>query len=291
MIESVFPKHIMIQTSSFCNAICGFCPYPETKDFFPQGVMNDALFEKIASECKEYSHITRIMPYLMNEPLTDKKIANRIDCLKSNNPDAWIHFLSNGALLNNNTADKILNSSLDQICFSVYGIDPSLYKRVMGLDLDLVISNILKFKEKADKAGKSQQYVMITFFKWQGLDASEAKKAVAFWREHGISEISVFDGPISRAGNVGSIAGPHKKKIAGCNSIWCDDMVHILYNGDVVLCCMDWRRSTVVGNVSENTIYEIWHSDRYRELREKVLGLKKSADDFLCKRCESSYGS
>lgn len=290
MIESVFPKYVMIQTSSLCNAACGFCPYPETKDVFSQGVMSDELFAKITDECSKYPHIERIMPYLMNEPLTDNKIAERINLIKKKNPNAWVHFLSNGALLDSKTSDKILNSSINQICFSVYGVNPKTYNKVMGLDMEKVIDNILNFVEKAKQAGKFKQYVMITFFKWEGLAEKEAQAAVEFWQSHGITEISVFDGPISRAGNVKNIKGPKKQKIKGCNSIWCDDMMHILYNGDVVLCCMDWRRTTVVGNVFKSSLYDIWHSAKYRTLREKVMGLVPSEEAFLCKSCESSYG-
>lgn len=288
MIESAFPKYIMIQTSSVCNAACSFCPYPETKHLVPQGVMSEELFAKVTDECKNYPHIERIMPYLMNEPLTDKQIANRINIIKNNNPKAWVHFLSNAALLDAKMTDKILDSELDQICFSVYGINPDAYGKVMGLDFNKVLNNILHFKKEADKRGKPNHYVMITFFKWDFLGEKEAAEAISFWQKQGITEISVFDGPISRAGNVEKIQGPIKEKVCGCNSIWTEDMVHILYNGDVVLCCMDWKRETVVGNVLDDSIYDIWHSEKYRQLRSKVLGLAKSEPDFLCKRCESS---
>lgn len=291
MIESVFPKYVMVQTSSLCNASCLFCPFPDTKDVLPQGVMSDDLFTKIIDECANYPHIERIMPYLMNEPLMDKKISERVTYIKGKNPNAWVHFLSNAALLNADIADKILKSSLDQICFSVYGINPGTYNKVMGLDFNKVVYNILEFKKKADALGKPKHYVMITFFKWEGLGEKEAASAIDFWQSQGVSDISVFDGPISRAGNAKHIKGPVKESVSGCNSIWTEDMFHILYNGDVVLCCMDWQREIVLGNVYKDSIYDIWHGEKYRKARRMVLGSEKSDANFICKRCESSLGS
>jgi len=161
----------------------------------------------------------------------------------------------------------------------------------MGLNFEKTLQNISLFIDMAKKRKKPQNYVMITFFKWKYLEEEEKQEAVKFWLEKGVSEISVFDGPISRAGNVKAIVSPlRKNKIYGCNSIWANEMLHILYNGDVVLCCMDWRRETVLGNVKNSSIEEIWNGERYKNFREFVTGITESPTNFICKRCEASVG-
>lgn len=282
-----FPTYIMIQTTSLCNACCEFCPYGEIKNELPQGEMDFALFKKIADECGQHQEIKRIMPYLMNEPLMDTKLEEKIDYIKEKNPAAWVHFLTNGSLLSLERRGRILKSNLDQICFSVHGINKKLYENTMHINYENTIENIVAFLNQA-KLSRPQQYSLITFFKWKDLGEKEKKEAIEFWHKQGVTQISVFDGPISRAGNVRQIPGPRKEKIGGCNSIWTREMFHILYNGDVVLCCMDWRREIVLGNVKKQSIYDVWHSAKYHQLREQIKGNIESKPDFLCKRCESS---
>jgi radical SAM protein with 4Fe4S-binding SPASM domain len=60
--------------------------------------------------------------------------------------------------------------------------------------------------------------------------------------------------------------------------------MYIGYNGDVLLCCMDWRRQVVLGNVRRQTLREVWHGERYREYR-RLQAQHRSHDLDLCRDC------
>src|SRR3990172_5767896 len=66
-----FPKLLMIQTNSLCNAKCVFCPYGKTSEPLPKHTMDMDLYCKIVDEGAQKG-AKRIAPYLMNEPLCDK---------------------------------------------------------------------------------------------------------------------------------------------------------------------------------------------------------------------------
>jgi radical SAM protein with 4Fe4S-binding SPASM domain len=55
----------------------------------------------------------------------------------------------------------------------------------------------------------------------------------------------------------------------------------------MVICCHDWRRTVVLGNVREQSIEEIWNSPRYLELIRQYY-----AGDFsnlaICRTCTVS---
>ena len=56
-------------------------------------------------------------------------------------------------------------------------------------------------------------------------------------------------------------------------------------NGDVVVCCTDWSRYTLVGSISDNTLEEIWNSKKLYDFR--CMQLKtKGAHHALCATCE-----
>ena len=65
-------------------------------------------------------------------------------------------------------------------------------------------------------------------------------------------------------------------------------MIHILFDGVVVLCCMDWRREVVLGNVKDKSIEEIWNSPYYLEVEDWIRGKSNPPPNFLCLRCEEA---
>ena len=58
----------------------------------------------------------------------------------------------------------------------------------------------------------------------------------------------------------------------------------VLPNGDVVLCCMDYDRKHVLGNLTEHTLDEIRKQDPFRELlKENARGC--FSNNSLCRTC------
>ncbi|MBF0506699.1 MAG: radical SAM protein [Nitrospirae bacterium] len=66
------------------------------------------------------------------------------------------------------------------------------------------------------------------------------------------------------------------------------DHFGILYNGDVVLCCMDFDGNTKVGNLRESSLAEILSSDRLGTIIEGFKHYR--LEHPYCKRCLGSRG-
>lgn len=285
-----YPKYLSIQTTSFCNAKCIFCPIDELKHLFPPRAMDEALFRKIIDECSFYRGIERIILYLNNEPLTDINIVDRINYAKSIVPWASVHILTNGLLLDDKMQDELINSKLDWIGVSMHGIKKQTVEAAMGIDYDIVFPRLLRFFQKAKSKRNLEDFIMVTFLNHKYLSPGEKDEAINFWKSQGISRISFFEAPISRAGNVKSLAQVYHPKISGCRSIWANEMIHIVENGDVILCCMDWKREVILGNLKDQSIYEVWNSLKYTKARGKRDGAQNAENNFICKRCEESIG-
>jgi len=283
-----FPKYISIQTTSICNAECVFCPYPETKKSFPAKIMDESLYRKIIDEASFYSGVERIILYMNNEPLTDPYLIDRINYAKSKMPQATVHLLTNGALLTEDISRKLIDSSLDWVGVSFHGITQNTIEKSMKIDYKKTLNRILRFIDLAKEKKNLAEYFMITFLKHEYLSEQEKNEAINFWESHGVSRISHFDGPISRAGNVKRISkNQNQNKIIGCNSIWAEDMLHIVEDGKVVLCCMDWRRKVILGDLNKERIEDVWNGERKR-VWGKIYGESFMEDDFLCRNCEEA---
>ena len=59
---------------------------------------------------------------------------------------------------------------------------------------------------------------------------------------------------------------------------------YILFNGDMVLCCTDYFKTMVLGNVAESSIYEVWNGPRAVKIRQDFLRGDFS-ENPLCRDC------
>ncbi len=55
------------------------------------------------------------------------------------------------------------------------------------------------------------------------------------------------------------------------------------WNGDVTLCAQDWTKRTRFGNLSQQSVLEIWHSAAMHKRRMKLLSGKRT--DSPCNEC------
>ena len=63
---------------------------------------------------------------------------------------------------------------------------------------------------------------------------------------------------------------------------------YVLFNGDVVLCNCDWSRTTILGNVTEASLEEIWNGPEYANIRRRHL-LGELRAGSVCARCDYPY--
>jgi len=288
MNKIIFPKYLSVQTTSLCNASCIFCPYNEIKDLFPPKVMDMELYRKIIDETSRYKNVERIILYMNNEPLTDPFLIERINYAKEKVPWAVVHVITNGVLLTEEISDKLIDSKLDWIGISFHGIRRETIEKSMKISYEMAMERISKFIGKIKQKKDIKKYLMITFLKHQYLTSEEKEEAVSFWKAKGVERISYFDGPVSRGGNVSKLPKVyHKGKVIGCNSIWADEMIHIVEDGKVILCCMDWRREVVLGDLNDETIHNVWHGSR-KQTWAMISGERDMPEKFLCKKCEEA---
>ena len=140
-----------------------------------------------------------------------------------------------------------------------------------GLDFEKSIARICRFVDLAEKQGKNKKFVNIKVMGLPGLlNDDELKKAINFWESKNVT-VSSTPGPTGRGGNVNWMPKILKKEIKGCTSIWRNDMMHILFNGEVILCCMDWKREVTLGNVKDSSIKKIWNSEKRNKIEKMFL--------------------
>ncbi|MGD9291188.1 MAG: radical SAM protein, partial [Desulfobacterales bacterium] len=151
---SAAPDHVQIQTITGCNANCIFCPNGKDRRSIPKGRRMDwNLYRSIMDQCIELG-IRRYSIYLMNEPMLDRELAERVAYVSSRiNRPQYIKVTSHGGLLTERMAKGLLDSGLDKLKISVQSLNADRYRNIMGLPLANTLKNIDRFLALKQKGG------------------------------------------------------------------------------------------------------------------------------------------
>lgn len=277
-----FPEDILFETVSGCNARCTFCPNGNGTSNVPQGRMDKELFTKIIDECVSHP-VKRISPYLMNEPLLDRDLGSKIRYIADRRTKGFsIKLNTNAALLDEKMGSSLAGSGLDRLNISCHGISKEAYEASMpGLTLEKTLANVDRFLELVrDRAGRGPK-VTVTMVKTKLIE-KEIPEIYAYWRARGVSvHIRQLENRSDRAIARKGLETAQWKSFAWCKRLF--TQACILTNGDMLLCCVDYGYTTVLGNVRQSSIREIWNSGKAVDIRRRFLS--GAMDGLLCKAC------
>lgn len=281
LIETYFPRQIWIENTNYCNARCIMCP--REKHTRIRGVMDFFLFEKLIKEISHFIDvIDRVHLHNFGEPLLDRHLTRRIRLAK----DYGIkhtYFVTNGSMLTQDASEDIIKSGLDEMKVSFYGTDPQTYNQTMvGLDFHKTLANLAKFFEIRKSLGRRNPRVILQY-----LPVETNKSRV----DDFFSLLGPFiDKNIGDSFNIFSLHnygdGRSYLKVRETTRIcpfpW--NLMVILYNGSVVPCCYDYNGKQIVGDVTTNTIRQIWQGEAYMKIRKNFKALRYQ-DYPICKGC------
>lgn len=286
-----FPNNIQIETTSRCNAKCKFCPYPETSLTQPQGTMDEDLFCSIVEQISRYP-VQLIQPFLNNDPLMDRRILPRLELIVRKNPKARVMVTTNGFLLSDEIARGLAELNLETIHISSNGLTPEVYRETMGIDAFTVIRNVNNLWDHLRRARSSTKLVVTAIL--LKANKHEVSHMRDYWNSRGVS---FYLNPLNdRAGNISQETFyqllPFSQRanksqmfsadMSGCPALY--SFMGILWNGDLVTCCMDWRRSNFMGNAREDSLYNLWHNRAYQKLRG-LSDAGRLGEVELCGQC------
>ncbi len=255
------------------------------------------LFEKIATELASETEASTLLLTLHNEPLLDKRLFDWVKHIKSISPDKSCTIVTNGELLDRFSTTEIVQSGLDRLTISLNAHSRETYESInTGLDYDRVMKNVYYLLSDRPMRRKVELKFLLT-----GESAHEVQQAVDYWNQQGVRTKVV--GITNRAGSLDTYerlrlkdahyTGPlllrvwknlmsNTRGAIGCELPFYQ--MNILFNGDAIVCCHDWNRATVIGNVKTSSLRSIWNSERMNEIRRLILR-KRYEKISTCREC------
>lgn len=288
-----FPLIIDIELANLCNFRCLMCPTGNHSQKRPQGLMPEEVFYRILDEIRGRRLGLRFIRW--GEPLMHPKV---IDFLSAAKRDGHlVHLNTNGSYLTEEMADRLLAVPIDSLKFSVQGVDRESYREMRNIDFFdelmekaamlhakrgasplpfLQISTTVTYETKEMQQEFLNRVSHIcdatnigaTNFDWLDLDAVRLKPA----------EVEL----LKKLMGSDSVQRVHPE----CPEVF--DKLSINWNGLVTACCMDSNDLMVVGDVTKQSLAEIWRSERLNEFRRLLADMRHDEME-LCQHCWDTH--
>ena len=257
-------ENIQVQTCSWCNLKCKFCPNSYLDR--PREAMDMAVYDRIIQELRDINFSGRFSPFLMNEPLLDNRLPALVHRARTALPKAHICIDTNGTLLTKEKLALLVDAGMNMIyvnCYSGKGQFDKLSKMVneIGVGEGLVSLRII-----------------------------DGETIGGFYNRGGNIQIPTSLRNNKKLNLIKPFVRQLKRRIKYhvLDYKYCDQpfvQMFINYKGDVVLCCSDYKYEVVIGNILEDSIVDIWFNEKLAHYRKMLLAGKRNKLP-LCKECD-----
>jgi radical SAM protein with 4Fe4S-binding SPASM domain len=247
------------------------------------------LFKKIIKDINILNGIKVIRFIGTGEPLLNKNFLEMARLAKEAQIAEKFELTTNAILLSQSKYQNELTKYLDRIIIFIEGLDDESYFNVTGTRVNFtdLIKNIeilyknkrncniyIKIHNNAIKSEEDIKYFHKIFSHM--CDQLYVENLVNLWPET-VSNLGL---------DVGARFGGNAKPQKVCSQIFKSMMINA--NGQVVPCCVDFKRINIIGDTKTENISEIWNGNILNKFRIKHLSGKIS-EIRPCNSCEYYY--
>lgn len=293
-----YPAHLTIETTSFCQLKCPVCPVPHAME--RKGNFSTELFRLVLSQV-DWSLDTIYFGW-SGEPLLNREVFPMIRLATERG--IRTHLNTNGMLVGR-WAQQILESGLGFIGIDLDGVNQeTLVEYRVKADWQEIVSGVRELVHLRAQIGRRTPEISLQLIIMRQTE-DQIDDFVNLGRDIGVDQIFLKSFNI----DLGNWMTDREHKAMAEKYLPRDDRysrydfdgervrvrpeilkakcpeahggMTILQNGDVVLCCIDFKANHVLGNIRRTPLKEIWLSDDYRKIRRAV----DRRELELCKTC------
>ena len=282
-----FPNMIHIEPTNHCNLGCIMCPQPNEMQRI-KGMMNLDLYKSIIDELKD-TPAEFVYLHQFGESLLHKKITDMIDYASENG--LQVGMSTNGTLLNEKISERILNSKLDFLTLSLDGATEESYDKIrpgVGIYTKVagwknVEKNIFNFLDLRKKLNSKVHIVAQTISMKGNENAIDVLKNKFDKYDITFSNkpFNEWGGKVEEINNLSTNEKPIDPDRILCEKPW--RLLTITWNGEVVPCTRYFDNQDTYGKFPEQSLREIWNSDKAKNYRKLHISGRKNVD--YCSTC------
>lgn len=287
------PMTIYVEPTNVCNFSCQYCPESfEDYELISGGkfFLNDEQFEAIAQQISDLGGVETLNFYMMGEPFANKGLLSFIRKARDYQLAKRLIVTSNGSLVSDRLYSAVCESGLDYLRISIYGSNESEHKNITrsSLKLEHVKRNIKGLFDFRDEKNFKKPFIYI---KKISVDPVSDSQFVDLFLDAGdeviIEPVMNWNDP--KEGRLAGVSAVDllqmdyfRRKKDVCPFPFYTLVIHADLN--VSVCCVDWNKKLVIGNLRSESLSEIWNGERLRNLQIRhLIGERCSIDG--CNEC------
>jgi len=286
---SEFPRIIDVELTNTCNYRCICCPTGAGTVTRRKGIMKDEVFYRILDEAKE--HKTPIRFTVFGEPLLHPKLIDFIKATKS--AGLICHINTNGNLLTDQLISDFVEIPLDSIKFSMQGVDRDTYREMRNIDFfDELIDRIKCLYQVRGDGLLPYIHINTSITYETDEQCDQFKEATStFCDKFSIGRTNFEYVDVEQA----KLNEEEKDRIRNlipkqtiskiyydCKEVF--EKITVYWDGRVTACCADYDNLMSLGDIFQNSIKELWSSDKANYYREMLVN-RRHSELPLCKIC------
>jgi radical SAM protein with 4Fe4S-binding SPASM domain len=266
---------IEIETHSYCNRRCGYCPNVTGDRLKPNERMREDRFAKIVKDLGDIAYDGILVLNSYNEPLYDRMILDRIRKLANAAPKASIEVYTNGDYLTPTYIEELASAGLRKIHISIHMNAADIYSDEYAHK---------RIEEVASRTGITPRYRLSRPLEFMIADllhptlAIEAR-AVNYWK-HGQNRGELIKSIKSEFVRTTPCHFPFYHFIIG-------------YNGNIVPCChfradREEHSDYVIGNIDDfSSLFLAYTCAAAVRWRQSLVGFGEK--EAPCKSCDVAF--
>lgn len=258
---------LQLETTTFCNASCGFCP---NVLLAKHRHMDLDLIYRVLDQCAPY--VKTVRPFGLGEPFVDPRLPKILAYIKENTT-AKVELHTNAEPLTENKEQDVVGL-VDLIRFSLDGLTPATVGSVRNINGARAVANTERFIRANPEVECEVRMVALAD------NGGEQEAFLQYWNDvrPGCAKVTeLYNHPWE--GQTASTGEPCTK---------CQDEAFVYVDGSVHPCPWDFGERAVLGNVKVDNITEIWRSHKVAQFRADLAHGRRHKHE-LCSRCDATF--
>jgi len=317
---SHYPVELYLETTNSCNLRCIMCVGRQGIDRSTR----DLDFRLIRKLKPFIARASTIHPFGYGEPALYPHFVDLLRFIRTTNPDAFIQFVTNGQLYDEEKIKAIIETGIQSITFSIDSVDPTIYASIRrGATLDTVIGTIDHLTEIKARCGLTRPSISLeTVLMKSNIDSIDDVLSFCIDKQMDMfilervrqcpdlepdsyeAYADIYRSVAMRAAeNNIQLVGPfvsEYRKFFYPETDCTETDGPVKEKGRIPIACLSpWSTmyircdgevttccvgSPILGNLNTETPRMIWNGAKYRELRRSILSGKHTEE---CARCIS----
>jgi len=268
-------KRVEIETHSFCNRCCDYCPNSIGDRIGPNIRMEETIWQRIIGNLGEIEYDSVVALQSYNEPLADRFILERLRQARVAIPKSKLWIYTNGDYLDAGYLNELADAGLDVLSVSVH-LNPGEQFNVLGI--------LNKFSELTVRMGCPAIFKEVAANRHILAQVRHPRLTIE------LRGINFFESGTNRGNLVEGIKAS-SPRTAPCYFPFAH--FYVGYSGNIVPCChirsdAPDHQQYVIGNIGDfESIYQTYTSRKAVKWRRQLISFEEKKEP--CRGCSVAF--